>query len=954
MNKSIFVPSPFFYVRSPIGSIDEYRHLFNQKNWKEVLFQKFQEDETFREAIEIASPGLSRFITTDSLALMNYFIRMTTRATPFGAFSFVSMGSWDEKAILSFENEKVRRKSRPCMLWISEYIEKFYTKAPLLSDLPVKKNPFIEFLGSKIECSFLHSRENIKKKNHSLRSTPLIRLVISLCEKLIGIGDLYREVKLRLPDLEESKFYELVQKLLSLQFLLPALRPSLLKTTPFQWGQNELSVPKESLQVDSFYPEAGFKLPTIVKDELVRSLDLLWKLSNGVVRENKLKDFHKKFLERYGTSRRVPLLELIKSEQKIFHTNKAVEETPFQKTWEKWLFQEWQIAILEKKDIQISEDLIQKLYEISKTTPPSENTAIPSCDIFCQLEASSEEMIDSGKFLLYINQISPGATRSIGRFLYLFDDFVTDEMKNLLKREEALEKDALFVESSYWPESIKAANVAIHPPLRSRQMDLEESSSSPNSIGLLDLYVGANRDRLYITLKDEDVEVIVTSGSMLTSSADPLVLQFVKEVGNGRWQGIFPFSWGKLETKTVFLPRVCFNRTVLSPARWRLDGAFFEKGNDLQILDQFISWSKKWNLPNPFVFSQGDRNLLLLLDNSEHLKEIVKEIKKGKIVQFKEPISQSVVTSKYGTHLAEFVIPCLRNDNYKSHKKVIYSKPYSPFNLEDRVKMPFTEWVYIKLYLSEQLIDECLAIHILPFISSIYEKIPITNWHFLRYADPDSHIRLRIQVPHTEKSLEVLEAVLKKAKEWLKNKVIETYLFASYEREIERYGGIECISIAEEIFSMNSWSSLKLLEAMYMKKITKEKSIFFALSVLLFLDGFPLSIEEKIKVLDLSGNDTSQLNGFRAVKSELINTYLSTEEIGIKQIMQFSEISQKVFASKIENQSKENIYSAYLSLLHMHCNRMGCSKDLELQAYLYAKHTLKAISYLRIGGSLQV
>ena len=85
----------FIAQRSPLMSKEEYYKYFIENNdfTYENMMTLFQ-DSRIREGILFASPDLYFSIKNQSgdqekilLAFVKYFIRMTTRATPFGLFS---------------------------------------------------------------------------------------------------------------------------------------------------------------------------------------------------------------------------------------------------------------------------------------------------------------------------------------------------------------------------------------------------------------------------------------------------------------------------------------------------------------------------------------------------------------------------------------------------------------------------------------------------------------------------------------------------------------------------------------------------------------------------------------------------------------------------------------------------------------------------------------------------
>lgn len=123
--ESLFIPASFFLLRIPFWSIEKLDSIYLEENWMEAVLSKFDNDELFREAISIASYSLYQTLQKRPLkdpdkvcrSLQNYMNRMSSRATPFGLFSFITTGYWDDKTRGSLDLTKVYRRAKPDMEW---------------------------------------------------------------------------------------------------------------------------------------------------------------------------------------------------------------------------------------------------------------------------------------------------------------------------------------------------------------------------------------------------------------------------------------------------------------------------------------------------------------------------------------------------------------------------------------------------------------------------------------------------------------------------------------------------------------------------------------------------------------------------------------------------------------------------------------------------------------------
>lgn len=63
-----------------------------------------------------------------------------------------------------------------------------------------------------------------------------------------------------------------------------------------------------------------------------------------------------------------------------------------------------------------------------------------------------------------------------------------------------------------------------------------------------------------------------------------------------------------------------------------------------------------------------------------------------------------------------------------------------------RTFLPGCQWVYIKLYTGNKIADDMLIQVISPVIKELKKKTYIDKWFFIRYTDPDFHLRIRLWV----------------------------------------------------------------------------------------------------------------------------------------------------------------------------------------------------------------
>jgi thiopeptide-type bacteriocin biosynthesis protein len=124
---------------------------------------------------------------------------------------------------------------------------------------------------------------------------------------------------------------------------------------------------------------------------------------------------------------------------------------------------------------------------------------------------------------------------------------------------------------------------------------------------------------------------------------------------------------------------------------------------------------------------------------------------------------------------------------------------------------PGAEWLYLKLFTGAATADRLLTGTVAPLVKSALSSGAADGWFFIRYGDPDWHLRLRFH--GAPERLRALAGELSGALEPLhRERLLWKVQLDTYEREVERYGGPEAILLAERLFQSDSEAVLELLE----------------------------------------------------------------------------------------------------------------------------------------------
>jgi len=116
---------------------------------------------------------------------------------------------------------------------------------------------------------------------------------------------------------------------------------------------------------------------------------------------------------------------------------------------------------------------------------------------------------------------------------------------------------------------------------------------------------------------------------------------------------------------------------------------------------------------------------------------------------------------------------------------------------------PGSEWLYVKLFTGPATADRVLLLAA-PLLTASLAAESIDSWHFVRYGDPDWHVRLRMHGPADALLGELLPRLRDLAEPLLRTSQLWRIQLDTYEREVERYGGDLAIGYAERVFHADS------------------------------------------------------------------------------------------------------------------------------------------------------
>jgi thiopeptide-type bacteriocin biosynthesis protein len=304
---------------------------------------------------------------------------------------------------------------------------------------------------------------------------------------------------------------------------------------------------------------------------------------------------------------------------------------------------------------------------------------------------------------------------------------------------------------------------------------------------------------------------------MLNNMQAPDVCRFIDDLRRDGRAQFSSFDWGSAAGLPV-LPRVQVGRVVLCPAQWRIGArARNELSPDSPATFRagLRKWRTRWQVPRYVYLSFGDNRLLLDLDDEAQADELRVEIRRladNSQVLLQEALpapEHAWVDGPDGHFISELIVPLV----LRSDQSVATARSQTPPAVAtlDRLRMPGSDWLFVKLYFPRAFEDDLLTGPVAELCQHALEIGAADDWFFIRYADPDPHFRLRFHGLPERLTGELFPQVCTWAHGILNEGLCTRLSFDTYDREIERFGGTAGTAASEAIFGADSRAVIEML-----------------------------------------------------------------------------------------------------------------------------------------------
>lgn len=658
---------------------------------------------------------------------------------------------------------------------------------------------------------------------------------------------------------------------------------------------------KDLIQTDLFLSSSGNTIRTSVIEEIKRDVEKIYRISSQHTNSD-MDSFIRAFRERYeeqeislalaldseagigyagfqGTgAHHTPLVNDIREFHANGHTNLSLSK-----------LQVFQIKKLQeclrnnKTEIEITDIDLDELKEEKASAIPK------SLYLMGSLLGKSALEIDAGKYLFQLNGISgPSAGTLLARFCH-GDETLTEKVKECLHEEETNDADKIYAEVIHLPEA-RTGNVLMRPQLRDYEIVYlgNGSVAADHQIFLEDLLVSIRNNAVVLRSKKLNKEIIprLSTAHNFGSGSLP-VYRFLCDLQFQQLRSGFSWQWTTVHEEKFF-PRVTYKKIILSRRTWTLEKKDYADLKASEKIDPFSFIQKiqqGLRLPQHIAIVEGDNELHLNLHSEACVQVLVSTlIKKEKIVlqEYLATDENCFVNGTDGNFTNELIVP-LQNCDEKTNDintaiTPFNSKQFHPGaekarNLQRKFNVG-SEWLFVKIYCGTAGAERILKDVVKPLTDRLIDENKIDKWFFLRYADPEHHLRVRF---HHGDNPSFWKDVLQELSDEMDVDINNSLSFRvqtdTYEREIERYGA-STIELSEDLFYYDSKATVDCVNLLEGEEGEKYRWLIAARGVDMLMNDFGLNLRNKSELIKyISSGFFTEFGGSKYLTTQLNDKY---------------------------------------------------------------------------------
>jgi thiopeptide-type bacteriocin biosynthesis protein len=565
------------------------------------------------------------------------------------------------------------------------------------------------------------------------------------------------------------------------------------------------------------------------------------------------------------------------------------------------------------------------------------------------IAAEDAAAVERRDYSLVIHGISgPSGARTLGRFCSL-DEPLHRRVQAHLRAQESLDAEAVHAEVVHLP-SPSTLHVVARPVLREYEVPLLGRSGAPEDrqIALEDLTLSLVGDRFVIrsTRLGRPVRIHLTTAHNFRGRGMMLYRFLCMIQGQGVLTSL-GWNWGPMQSST-FLPRVRFERLVLAEARWRFEASELRElcppGKEPNS-GHLAAWRARWHIPRYVGWIDGDQVLPVDLENPASVASFIDVACKQPVVLFREiyPGPDALcVRGEEGGYVHEILLPLVRKHAVAPSEGARRSRPVA-------VADGAGDCLYAKLYIAESAADRVLQRLVTPLVEKVDTAGWMDRWFFIRYRDPQFHLRVRFFGEPDTLLKKVLPALFEFVEPFRQQDLVWRVTLESYRPEHARYHGPSGVAIAERVFHADSESALAMLALTSGDQGAVWRAPLLLLGMDRMLDDFQMDLRARADLLARVAESRARLLAFSKTMKVRAGELFRTQRALLHGILEegvlpkpltgagaiFERRSRRIAPLLEDDAVRDLLHLQAPDLLHLSNNRVHRCSILQQEAILF-------------------
>lgn len=269
-----------------------------------------------------------------------------------------------------------------------------------------------------------------------------------------------------------------------------------------------------------------------------------------------------------------------------------------------------------------------------------------------------------------------------------------------------------------------------------------------------------------------------------------------------------------------------------------------------------------------------------------------------------------------------------------------------------RIFMPGSEWLYYKIYSGPKTLEQLLLNEIKSLTDSLLEQNIIDKFFYIRYSDPEYHLRIRFHIPDLSNFNAVIQTFKQAIEFFVDKRIIWKINIDSYNRELERYGS-QTIEDIETLFFHNSMTTIHII-SLTEGQNNDDRWIWGIKYVDMLLDQFGLNLGDKIALFELLSNGSSTVFNMNKSLKVSLDTKVRNNKAQVEEILNIddemlsplykillnyinesSHTIDKILKRKNSKELEIEFNNLLGSIIHMHYNRLFRTQQRIYELVIY-------------------